>query len=761
MTQEPENRPDETTGSAPEGVPAREASSPAPPEPLLGEPASSDPILEQHSDSGSILGEPSEQSSQVVVAEQRVQSVEAPEVAADAATPSGAAEPRSLSDMVVAFRSGDKAAAAAALEKAARLLLSFALFLVPVVLDPRTIDSFNLAKLTSLWVLGILSIGAWWYATHLSGHTRSLPRSRIVRLSLILLGITTLATILSTNRVLSLIGLYHRYEGLISLAIYIGVVIAIVLLYRDRPDALSEIATALAAACGVVALYVILQKLGIDVSQWRQATGTAPRFPIGSLGNSSFTASFLGIAAPFVLYRVVAAPNIARRFVWVVAGVMTAISLWLTAGRAGMLAAAAGVLALLLFTSRIRPGRKLAVIALTLAALVVIPIAFGDPTDPEQRAVARTGTAGYRVQIWDASWHMYLNRPIVGWGPESFYGNYPRFRTPDEARKQGLAISDKPHNIYLGWATATGTAGAVAYLLLVGGALVLVARRVPTLRGSRRLLAATFGAGLVGYLVQGVYSIDVPPLALMNWVTLAGIAVLLERSGENDVTSAEGAELTEGNSVPTERPATKVAGMLRNPDAAWNRRPWIVPTAVGVLVLFLIVIGLGPLRADHVAWAAQRRGKTWSSDTMEMYEKAISLNKREAAYRGLAGAYLEGVAGDPQAPFDEESGLRRSAALYRQALELQPRNVYFMINLARVYARLGGEFDVGYFAEGERYIGRAVTLDTLNPQMHDLYADLLNKWQAELKGRDRRVTLQRARTQAGIAQALREGKVLR
>ena len=178
--------------------------------------------------------------------------------------------------------------------------------------------------------------------------------------------------------------------------------------------------------------------------------------------------------------------------------------------------------------------------------------------------------------------------------------------------------------------------------------------------------------------------------------------------------------------------------------------------------MLLITVGFGPLRADHAAWAAERRSLLgWSSDTIELFEKAIALNPREAAYRGLTGSYLERVATNPAAPFPSETAYRRSAAMYLEALELQPRNVYFMINAARVYTRLGKTVDVEYFESGDRWMGRAVTLDPLNPQMHDLYTDLLNQWQAELSGRDRRQVLDRARTQAGIAQQLRAGRVIR
>jgi O-antigen ligase len=708
-------------GSAPEPLLGRR---PPSPEPLLGRPQSDEPIFA-----------PRRQAA--VAVEEARRTTEAP--------------PRSVGEVL---RSGDPLAISGLAERTARILFAVAVFLVPVVFDPRTVDSFNLVKLTTLWVLGVLATAAWWYSAYLAGRRIALPQSRLLRLALIVLAISVVATLFSPDRTVSVFGLYHRYAGVISIGLYVGVLVLMTLLYRRHPDGLRDVATAIAAAGGVVATYIVLQKLGFDVSQWRQASGTQPRFPIGTLGNSAFSAAYIGMAAPFVLYKAISTRLSARRVIWVGVLVVIIAGLWLTEGRSGILAAAGGIGALFLFMSRLRTAQKAGIVGLALVGLVVVSVVVGDPTDPAQRGVLRTGTVGYRVQIWDASVRMFLNRPVLGWGPESYFGSYPRFRRADEARRSGLAITDKPHDIYLEWATATGVVGLAAWALLVAGAVVLVAQRAPKLAPPRRLLGATFGAGLVAYLVQGVHSIDVPPLALMGWITLGAIIALFDVARGGDPADAEGL------AKETDQAAEARPGRKRGPQ--WTRRPWVLPAGAGVIALLLVVLGFGPLRADHVAWAAERRAPAgWSGDTMELYERAIAINPREAAYRGLAASYLERIAGSPVAPFSREVALRRSVDLYSQALAIQPRNVYFMINIARVYARLGTEVDAKYFPQGDRYIGRAVTLDTLDPQMHDLYVDFLNKWQSELRGRERRDVLRRARFQAAIAKALRSGRVVR
>ena len=683
--------------------------------------------------------------------------------------------PSRSGQLLAAVGSGDVAKIVQLLRAAARFFVTVTVFVVPIVFDPRTVDAFNLAKLTALCVLILVAAGLWMSAVVLERPRRrrgigpTLPRSWIVRLSLLLLAITSLATVLSSTRALSFFGLYHRYEGLVSLGLYVGFLLLVVALYRRRPDALRELVAALGAAAVVVSFYIVLQRLGIDFERWQQVTGRAPEFPIGNLGNSALSGSFLGIAVPFVVYLAVSAASWARRIAWASAGSLVLLALWFTQNRSGIIAAVFGVLAMALFAILRMPARQKvamvggAFLVLGLAPLVVPGIV--GPRAPAGLSIARTETIRYRVHMWDAAWRMTIERPVLGWGPETFYGNYPRFRSPVEAREQGLSITDKPHNIFLGWATTTGLVGLLTYLTLVGSALWLLAAGLGRLEGRRRSLARCFGAGLVAYLAQGMYSIDVPPLALMGWIGLAGMAVLLEPgrrerdedAATDDAGGADGIDISditgEGEADPE-----RVEPVSRRTA---QRGDLVACSAVGIALIVLLTLGVRPLRADHVAWAAEQRGPAgWSAETMRLYEKAISLHPFEPAYRGLAAFYLERVAGIQAAPFRGEEALLRAAELYEQANGLQPDNIYFMINSARVYARLGTA-DVKYYAEGDRWLGRAVTQDPLDPQLHDLYADLLRQWAPRVASVPVRDEIRRrAETQAMIAGQLRAGRVV-
>jgi O-antigen ligase len=719
---------------------------------VLGDPPKPEPILGPLSDLEPIFTSPDEPAAEPATA---TTATEKPRPTTEPTAPEEPAEPEEPRELPEIVKR---------LHNAARFFLTAGVFLVLIVFDPRTIDVFNLAKLTALWVFTAIAGGLWLAAVFVdrsAGERRptlSLPQSWIVRGSLILLAITALATLLSSARVLSFFGLYHRFEGFVSLALYVAVLLLIVGLYRHRPHALREVVAAAGAAAVVVSGYVVLQRLGIDFESWQQVTGAQPDLPIGNLGNPALSGSFLGIALPFLVYLVSAASSWTTRLAWTVGGALVVGGLFLTQSRPGIVAGVVGILAMVVFgTNALKTQQKVVIVGAVLLVLAVAPLVAPGVIGP--RASSRLSEMGpatpaNRVHMWEAGWRMSIDRPLLGWGPEAFFGNYPRYRSATEARAQGLSITDKPHNIFLGWSTSTGFVGLLAYLALLGSALWLLAAGARRLVASYRALALTFGAGLCAYLAQGLYSIDVPPLALLGWVCLGALAVLLEvgRPPPIQAEATDDEEQLVPGPAPEKEPKKQEA----------QRSDVFTYCAVGVAVVAIIVLGVRPLRADHAAWAAERRAPVgWSVETMELYEKAIALDPAEAAYKGLAAFYLERVAGIQTAPFRGEEALLRAANLYEQANRLQPDNVYFMINTARVYARLGASVNAKYFTSADRWMGRAATIDGLDPQVHDVYADLLTQWASQAPSDSRQEIRQRARTQAEIARQLRAGRPIR
>ena len=134
-----------------------------------------------------------------------------------------------------------------------------------------------------------------------------------------------------------------------------------------------------------------------------------------------------------------------------------------TGSRGGLLALGAGLLGLI-FTAggnlkvRVRNG------LVTVLAIGLLTYAAFTATVMRNRleATAETGTLAGREQLWPSLVDMFLEKPLLGWGPINNQYEVAA-RTTDMAREHRDA-----HNLLLELLTAEGLAGAVPFLIGVG-----------------------------------------------------------------------------------------------------------------------------------------------------------------------------------------------------------------------------------------------------------------------------------------------------
>lgn len=178
---------------------------------------------------------------------------------------------------------------------------------------------------------------------------------------------------------------------------------------------------------------------------------------------------------------------------------------WLTGSRGGMLACAAGVVAIAI--GGLRRERRLAVLAVAAAIAVGAFATFGlthlpggpqrEPGSVSRQPIegreAATSTLRSRLYSWDAAWQMFIHRPLTGWGPGSYRGISRRYTSPE------VELTAYAHNNYL---EALAEGGATALPVLIAAALAAVAaiRLVLRRTGARSLRSGT-ALGSAGALI--------------------------------------------------------------------------------------------------------------------------------------------------------------------------------------------------------------------------------------------------------------------
>lgn len=561
---------------------------------------------------------------------------------------------------------------------------------VVLAFHPRAADAFGLTKTLVLGigtVLAVACVTLWKVESE-----EPFPRFSALPWLSAFVGAVALATAFSRVPGLSLLGAYTRYNGLLTVVLLALLTAAVAVAFAFAPEWRERVLLAIVGSAAVVAVYAVFQRLGVDAFDFRDVTGLKPDFPGSTVGNSLFAGSICGMALP-----VAAALAWRGKRLGLLGIVVLTVGLWATSSRSGMLGAVAGLAALGLLT----PGRWRRVLvrggAVTIAVLIVVVVV--------DRDVLRTESLTIRGGEWSAATHVWLSRPLVGTGPDTFANESPRYRTRADAQRFGLRIADKPHNLYLEYLSSTGVIGLAAFAAFVGSIAT------NALRVRRDENAAAFVAVGVSYLVAAAFSFDTPattPLAFVAAGLLMAMSAAPGRPGPERMRY---------------RPGNRTVARV---DAS----PWFTRAFVGFVVAAVLTFAVRPMRADLAAAQAQRA--QGSAATLAVashdFDRAISLNPLASTYRAEAGELAMRWASHLE-PNRQKTAWRVAVARYQQAVDAEPRNILFGLGLARAqssYALVAA--DAAVFADSTATWHRLVEADPYDWQLRNEHALSLNTW---------------------------------
>ena len=168
-------------------------------------------------------------------------------------------------------------------------------------------------------------------------------------------------------------------------------------------------------------------------------------------------------------------------------------------------------------------------IGLGLAALILAPLVYQWKFAEYFREGA--GSLVARRDYWKAAAATFVDNPITGSGPGTFYREYSRRKDPESE------ITRLAHQDYLQQASDSGLPGAVFYLAFIGAPLVLWGLRRASLAEPVELAV---WLGVVSWALQGMmeFCLYIPAL---SWTALVGLGWLTARAFETE-TPAEALE---------------------------------------------------------------------------------------------------------------------------------------------------------------------------------------------------------------------------
>ena len=368
--------------------------------------------------------------------------------------------------------------------RSARRVVSFIVVLaLPVAFDPGTAERYGVSKFTVL-MIGALVLAGLWVVDAVTNVTIPSLRTGLHWPILAMVVVGGLATIFSVSPKLSLIGAYQSYDGYLALVSF--AVLALVAAESWRPSDLRRILTTfLLASGGLVVLYGLIQTADVELSthwDWIQFLNVQASFgPTSSVwstfGNPNHLAGFVACLLPIGIIAVISDKSLVTR---ILAGAVLAGGLLclVETSSLGGLGAGFGALVLtaLLLIPELRARKRMAAwlgagVAVAVVVAVVIVAAqgtLGHKIDAATEWSSGTSTAAQRVQFWHSALDMAADRPLLGWGPDTFGYMAPTYQTQKFVDAFGPdQVINGAHNTFAQTLATKGILGLAALLFFL------------------------------------------------------------------------------------------------------------------------------------------------------------------------------------------------------------------------------------------------------------------------------------------------------
>ena len=423
-------------------------------------------------------------------------------------------------------------------------------FLVPIAIGnftwlgfrmPLTYDQFDIVKVFLQRVLGLIALTAWsWDMLTRGGKIRRTPVDWLI---LAFLGWVLLTTFTSFHPPTAFFGKYRRFEGFLSFLNY-AVIYFLVMQFADRPSRVRKLAQTLFWSGVVVTGYGVLQSVGVDMIKWG-ALPFEPNRSFSTYGNPDLLGGFLMFSVPITLGLALSDTRLKWRLIYWT-GMLLNVWCLITAFTRGAWIGGMVSVAFVVFFA-VRHSAKLTRVEWAAAGGIaavgagLIGRSLSNPNEVMNfgRRFAsiidfQSGSGKTRTQIWQAAIDAIKDRPLFGFGADTFRLVFPKYKPVEYVKDAGyLSVADNVHDYPLQLAAGIGIVG----VLLMYGVFAWAAIRSAPVVFSRtddrkRILLGAFWAACAGYLVQLMFGLSVTGNTFLLWtamaVVLAPTAVMFE-----------------------------------------------------------------------------------------------------------------------------------------------------------------------------------------------------------------------------------------
>jgi len=395
------------------------------------------------------------------------------------------------------------------------------ILLTPLVLGPFGLSLSNYPK--TIFFRTLVEIIFVFYLLLVFFDPKYLPKISILVLAVSLYaGVLLLTSFLGFNFFRSFFGDLYRVEGVILYLHLLTFFLIIISIFPKKEDwflffKITAIVSAFSSFAGILQKLGIFQFYGLGLPGRISGTWTNPDF----FGPYIVLTIFLGIIV------LLDEKNKNWRAIWASILILNFITLILSGTRASWIGFGIGIVFLVLLNRRKRKIILLGALGFVLLVLLLVlnqeKLSLAENV-LFQRAVSifdiETLLKSSRLPVWQTAIRAWEERPIFGWGPESFSYLYDKYFKASYLQSIPKNINfDRPHNKILEVMTSSGVIGLLSYLLIFSAIFFCLYRA----RKKNPVLILILTAFFISYFVQNLFCFDTIGTYLLFFLVLGFI----------------------------------------------------------------------------------------------------------------------------------------------------------------------------------------------------------------------------------------------
>lgn len=388
--------------------------------------------------------------------------------------------------------------------------------LVPLAIAPGLVSAFDITP--KIAILLFCESALLLFCKQLVNGLQPLFKSTLGRWFIACLGLEWLSaavsTLASSNPRLSAVGSSWRRDGLLAESAILLFALLAAAWFIDDPRRIRIVLRTAVLTGAAASLYGIAQYFGWDPFLPSKAYQAGEDWftivrPPATFGHADYFANWLVMVAFFA----VALAGLEWKMIARTTAALATLAIVLSGTRSAMLGLLVGAV---VFLAIARPRLDRKAILTLAAAIACLGLLYISPPGAKLRARVHWSLddvrGGARLLLWKDSLRMAMTRPLLGYGPETFTEQFPRFESVELSRAYPDFYQESPHNMFLDALVSRGIPGAIALVALC--ALALYAARKD----------AALAAAVTGAIVCQQFMVLTIPTALYFYLLIAMIA---------------------------------------------------------------------------------------------------------------------------------------------------------------------------------------------------------------------------------------------